>query len=81
MAILRQNCTILCKNLRICDLRITCNHENFRICDLRTATPKKFPDLQQRNEPQKLRTCELQKKICLPNSAFLQIIKSQHPTK
>jgi hypothetical protein len=35
--VLRQSCTVFCRNLRICDLRI--NHKN-----LRTGTHKKFAD-------------------------------------
>jgi hypothetical protein len=32
MTVLRLSCVVFCKNLRICDLRIT--HENLRICGL-----------------------------------------------
>jgi hypothetical protein len=52
------------RNFRICYLRI--NHYKFTdFCDLRTGTPKKFADLQLRNE--NLRICALRtnKNICM----------------
>jgi hypothetical protein len=55
--VLRRSSVVICRNLRICDLRI--NHQNLRVCDLRSNTPKKFADLRLRNEPKNLRSGDL----------------------
>jgi hypothetical protein len=66
------SCAVVQYFVEICVFAILRIHyENLRICDLRTGTPKKFADLQSRNEPKNLRICRFFEKVCLPTSEDL----------
>jgi hypothetical protein len=57
--------------VEVCGFAIADSLRNLRTAALRTDTPKKFADLQWRNEPKNMRICRLLKKLCLPASEEL----------